>query len=267
MSDGHFETETMHRLCDLAHAYPTCDVVAITGDWAGILPDAWNEWPQKLKLSVPGNHDSTETFARLCKWKCRTPWLVQDQERAFIGVDTSDLRNPFGTVEDQLEPFWNDIANALAVVILTHQWPLKHETISIGRLLAKFIENRRLLILDGHNHPRGTKWEDGATIHEVVCDRSTVISCKPPRGHAHLITWSSGVFHCEEIHGKDQRTRVHNRVAIPLSKIAITTRNKRRPKSKVNRVFKPSWIVCDCGMSSRRAWRKCKFCRRPLPLS
>lgn len=45
--------------------------------------------------------------------------------------------------------------------------------IPIGQLLAKFIEDRQLLILDGHNHPRGTRWEDEAKIHEVVCHRST----------------------------------------------------------------------------------------------
>jgi hypothetical protein len=55
----------MARLSDLAIGQPKWDVVALTGDSAGVLPEHWNDWPQPLKLSVPGNHDSPETFLHL----------------------------------------------------------------------------------------------------------------------------------------------------------------------------------------------------------
>jgi hypothetical protein len=54
----------MGRLDNLARARSKCDVVALTGDWAGVLPAQWDQWPQRFKLSVPGNHDSANF--RLC---------------------------------------------------------------------------------------------------------------------------------------------------------------------------------------------------------
>lgn len=74
ISDPHFETwETMPRLNNLAHSLSDCDVVALTGDCTSKdnkqLPKKWNEWPQRLKLSVPGNHDLPHTFDRLSNWE------------------------------------------------------------------------------------------------------------------------------------------------------------------------------------------------------
>src|SRR5438045_83244 len=70
ISDPHFETwETMPRLSNFTHAHPECDVVAVTGDCTSKgntqLPAEWNQWPQRIKLSVPGNHDLGDTFDRL----------------------------------------------------------------------------------------------------------------------------------------------------------------------------------------------------------
>ena len=93
----------MARLSDLANRHSEWEVVALTGDCAGVLPDHWNDWPQSLRLSVPGNHDSPETFLNLTSWIHNAPWFSRHNDLAFLGIDTSDLSSPFGRLEEQLE--------------------------------------------------------------------------------------------------------------------------------------------------------------------
>lgn len=123
ISDMHdWHGNTLKGLGRLAEKRSDVDVVAVTGDcfrWSNRkpLPDSLNAWPQRLKLSVPGNHDGKETFASLREpeWDHRTPYvclLRWDEEEAkpyvvrkewdrlkpyvyhqnditFIGLDTS----------------------------------------------------------------------------------------------------------------------------------------------------------------------------------
>src|SRR5215467_14587138 len=90
ISDPHAQTETMFRLDGHAHSVADCDVIALTGDCtsssAPQLSDALNSWPQKLKLSVPGNHDFPDTFDLLPAWRHQTPWSATLDDILFIGL-------------------------------------------------------------------------------------------------------------------------------------------------------------------------------------
>src|SRR6266536_1951376 len=119
ISDLHAQGETMNRIGNLVRAV-VCDIVALTGDCQKPLPADWNDWPQHFKLSVPGNHDSSETFVNLHNWTTKTPWFTRHNELGIIGIDTSDLKNPFATLEAQLENFMKSSRSLplLAVILL-----------------------------------------------------------------------------------------------------------------------------------------------------
>lgn len=220
----------MARLSDLAKSHPKWDVVALTGDCSGVLPGDWNDWPQSLKLSVSGNHDSSATFAHLNSWVHKTPWFLRHDELVFLGIDTSDLSHPFAKLEDQLDAFWDeDIKSVSVFVLLTHQWPLDHELDQAGQLLAKFIGKSQLLVLDGHNHPRGTKWDMNASLGPIPCFRSTVISCNAPKGTGHLITWNGKRLDCEAVRGEHEKRRP---VVMSAASIKFSTEPPRGKKSQ-----------------------------------
>lgn len=255
----------MSRLSDLANGHPKWDVVALTGDCAGVLPESWNDWPQSIKLSVPGNHDSPETFAHLTSWIHETPWFHRHNDLAFLGIDTSDLTGPFGALEEQLDAFWDeDIAGVSGFVVLTHQWPSDNEVDRAGELLAKFIDKRQLLILDGHNHPHGTNWEMNAKLGPIACFRSTVISCNAPKGTGHLLTWNSKRFHCETVRGEYEKPA---REVIPSFRIKFgvqTTSRKATPKESRGPRLSGVWIECKCGLSQKKSRSTCNFCGKAL---
>lgn len=247
----------MARLSDLANGNSSWDVIALTGDCAGVLPDHWNEWPQSLKLSVPGNHDSPETFVHLTSWIHKTPWFCRYNDLAFLGIDTSDLRRPFGTLKEQLDAFWDEpLAGVSAFVVLTHQWPLDDEVDGAGQLLGKFVDKRQLLVLDGHNHPRGSNWDMNAKLGSNSCFRSTVISCNKPKGTGHLIKWNDNVFDCEDVRGEYEKPK---QVIVLASSLKFSTAPSRIGKSELN-----PWTACKCGLSQKRSRRSCKFCGRAL---
>ena len=252
----------MARLSDLASGHPKWDVVALTGDCAGVLPEHWNDWPQSLKLSVPGNHDSPETFVHLTSWIHETPWFRRHNDLAFLGIDTSDLRSPFGTLEEQLDAFWDeDIKSVSGFVLLTHQWPPDNEVDGAGQLLAKFIDKRQLVVLDGHNHPRGTTWATNAKLGSMACSRSTVISCNVPKGNAHLVGWNGNGFDCEAVRGNEEKRK---RVVVPVSKIRFGIERHSKKESQTASVTRPNaWITCKCGLSQKRR-RICSFCGKAL---
>jgi hypothetical protein len=258
----------MARLSDLASEHPKWDVVALTGDCAGVLPEHWNDWPQLLKLSVPGNHDSPQTFVHLTNWIHNTPWFRRHDDLAFLGLDTSDQSNPFGTLGDQLDPFWDeDITGVSAFVVLTHKWPQDSEVDGAAELLAKFIDKRLLVVLDGHNHPRGTIWESNVTLGLIACFRSTVISCNVPKGNAHLLTWNSRDFDCETVRDEKPKRGVSRRVVIPASQIKFGVRPRRIKESHLRtetRAPRSMWIMCKCGLSQKRSHHPCSFCGRAL---
>jgi len=254
----------MARLSDLANRHPEWEVVALTGDCAGVLPDHWNDWPQSLRLSVPGN-DSPETFLHLTSWIHNAPWFSRHNDLAFLGIDTSDLSSPFGRLEEQLEPFWDeDITGVSGFVLLTHQWPLDNEVNGASQLLAKFINKRQLLVLDGHNHPRGTRWETNGELGTITCSRSTVISCNAPKGTGHLLTWNSNAFDCEAVRGKYEKPK---RVVIPASTIRFSVQPrpaKERQWNTGDTTSRDVWIKCKCGLSQKRSRSTCSFCGKPL---
>lgn len=253
----------MARLSDLANGHPNWDVIALTGDCAGVLPEHWNDWPQSVKLSVPGNHDSPETFVHLTSWIHETPWFRRHDDLALLGIDTSDLKSPFETLEEQLDGFWDeDITGVSGFVVLTHQW--SNDADGAGQLLAKFIDNRQLLVLDGHNHPRGTTWDTNAKLGPIVCSRSTVISCNVPKGGGHLLTWSNKAFDCETLRGEYEKPK---RVVIPLSRIKFDIQPSRAREGRLNTepvTARDTWITCKCGLSQKRIRRICSFCGKAL---
>ena len=83
ISDMHDSNgNTLKPLGRLAEKHSDVDVVAVTDDcfrWSNRTPlsDSLTAWPQRLKLSVPGNHDGKETFASLREpeWDHRTPYV------------------------------------------------------------------------------------------------------------------------------------------------------------------------------------------------
>src|SRR6266498_3595232 len=117
ISDLHAQGETMNRIGNLVRAV-VCDIVALTGDCQKPLPADWNDWPQHFKLSVPGNHDSSETFVNLHNWTTKTPWFTRHNELGIIGIDTSDLKNPFATLEAQLENFMKSSRSLLLLAVI-----------------------------------------------------------------------------------------------------------------------------------------------------
>ena len=261
ISDPHFQSETMVRISALASQQPSWDVVALTGDCAGVLPEEWNEWPQTLKLAVPGNHDSPDTFKHLTRWTSKTPWFLRHEDLAFLGIDTSDLSRPFRTLEEQLDAFWDENIDGVgAFVLLTHQWPLGEELADTGKLLSKFVDNRRLLVLDGHNHPRGTCWENSAKWGSITCYRSTVISCNAPKGSCQLLSWNTKGFACETVRGKYERPRRQTPNQVIFSRTSFDFSIEPRPTKET----RDPWVKCKCGLSQKRSRKGCRFCGRSL---
>ena len=80
-------------LGELARLRSDVDVIAFTGDYLWSqdqLPKSLNEWPQQLKLSVPGDHDGKKTFDLLCDWSHKTPYVIHSHDITFIGLDSSN---------------------------------------------------------------------------------------------------------------------------------------------------------------------------------
>jgi calcineurin-like phosphoesterase family protein len=201
----------MRRLNQLACSLPQCDVLALTGDCTSDLTDQlplhWDEWPQRLKLSVPGNHDCSHTFNLLPNWYHRAPWTCRLNELTFIGIDSS---NGFSDISHQLQQLNRpDIESGSALVLLSHRWPDSLEAKRVGEVLSELLNNRVLLVLHGHEHPSsfsGSLWEESANISHVMCYRSKVTSCsRPKRGRGHLITWENGGFRCFVVRSNDPR--------------------------------------------------------------
>lgn len=223
ISDPHFDTETMLRLGELARSRPECDVVALTGDCTSTgnkqLPASWNEWPQRLKLSVPGNHDLPHTFDLLQSWQCLRRWKYPRERPAplvrrlgeliFVGVDTSNLSNPFSELRNDLSKVSRYVEGGSVIVLLTHQWPSPGEADGVAEVVGEFVGDKTLLVLHGHKHPwysEGSEWESAARFGPLTYYRSKAISCKrPKRGRGHLIVWQGREFRFREVQAADPR--------------------------------------------------------------
>jgi hypothetical protein len=223
ISDPHYQTETMKRLDSLAHYHSDCDVVALTGDCTSStrtqLPEEWNDWPQRLKLAVPGNHDELDTFDLLDDWlwlqrspdieERAYPMIHQLDELVFVGIDTSKDIDPFSNVLTDLNLLYQlnptEASNGSALVLLTHRWPEPGAAEGMGDILQAFVGDRILLVLHGHKHPwyaEESEWKSSAKIGNLTHYRSKAISSqRQKRGSGHLIVWDGDQFKCSEVQG------------------------------------------------------------------
>lgn len=166
-----------------------------------VLPASWNGWPQRLKLIVPGNHDSPRTFSRLRTWLTESPSHCLLNDVDFVGVDTSD---GFGGVISQLTQVLRTVPLGSAAVIASHRWPADPadcEQVGLG-LRAVFGE-RPLLFVHGHDHRfGGTECDDQAVLGGRQCFRSRLASCAQSlRGRVHVLAWTGHTFVCESVSG------------------------------------------------------------------
>jgi predicted phosphodiesterase len=199
ISDPHGESESMARLDNLARLCADCDVVALTGDCTSFrldqLPPEWGGWPQRLKLSVPGNHDLPHTFDRLHGWHHHVPWTQRFDDLLFISLDSPFARE----VEKYLRDI--DLESARGVILLSHTRPQD----SLADILRAFVGSRSFLILHGHEHPTGfggTQWDQTGLLADKPYFRSHVCSSNTfRRGLGHRIKWWGGSFQCSVVQG------------------------------------------------------------------
>lgn len=177
-------------------------MVAVTGDVvkkdALELPEAWNSWPQPIKLAIPGNHgDHSMAFRLLDQWQTTAPWAGVRQRCLFVclGIKfTDDMRPWLLNVREQSAK-----EGLRAVVVLSHCRPRGTALDSLRQLSEK----TPLLILHGDEHPKGfsgLEWRTPCDGEGVF--RSNVCSSPPYRedgtaekGLAHVIQLcSNGEF-------------------------------------------------------------------------
>jgi 3',5'-cyclic AMP phosphodiesterase CpdA len=203
ISDPHAESRTMRNLTKLAIRRKDCDVIALTGDCTSStmreIPAEWNEWPQRYKLAVPGNHDDVGTYASLTKWICGAPWKKELKDLTFVGLDTAtDVTCE--NVNAQLRDVSASWLFTPAVVVLLHQWPTYVDKVKFGALFRKYFRDKPSQFLHGHNHPSsfiGYEWHEREEVGEFCCYRSRIYSAKQNSGLAHRIVWEEGQFSCE----------------------------------------------------------------------
>ena len=196
ISDPHADAKSMSRIHNLATSYPEWDVVALTGDCASqmhkTVPPDWDKWPQKLKLSVPGNHDLPETFQSLETWEHKAPWA-----KTICSTFSFHLAlNRHSVVPDFLKMIKNHIwACSSAIVLLCHERP----TESLLKTLQSFRGTEKVLILHGHNHGNGFPgaiWESSELIGHKSFFRSHICSSFGPLyGRCRYIEYQDKTFH------------------------------------------------------------------------
>lgn len=207
ISDPHAQTETMERLHNLVLAQEDCDVVALTGDCVSEsckqIPQAWNLWPQKLLLSVPGNHDLDNTFDNLGYWEHRPPWVRRFDDLIFVGLAKLSAAPIAEEISKQGCLEWE---GCRAVVLLSHRRPVFNPSTDLANFLMAFVGSRPLLVLHGDYHPSGfcgAMWDDTERLGDGLVFRSNVYSAASGRrGLGHRIEWNGKIFHCTEVRGK-----------------------------------------------------------------
>jgi hypothetical protein len=195
----------MSRLHRLAMLEDQCRVVALTGDYVSTLnlqlPAEWDDWPQPVKLSVPGNHGNhSQAFARLSNWIHLAPWSYQVEDLLFIGLDLLSSRC--------WEQFISDLsahhqAHIVGLVLLTHERPRPLIHTPLFTALANMVDVSRLLILHGDDHPGQfqSEWDDGESFGGRSFFRSNVCSSGGSNhwGGGHRITWRYRTFWHERV--------------------------------------------------------------------
>lgn len=209
ISDPHADTKSMRCIHNLATGYPEWDVVALTGDCASpmhkTVPSDWNRWPQKLKLSVPGNHDLADTFQSLDEWEHRAPWARQFEDMLFIGLKSAYVVPEF--IKKIKKDIWS---SSRAIVLLCHERP----TDDLLKKLYTFWGSQKVLILHGHNHGNGFPgaiWKSSELIEGKSFCRSHVCSSFGPiYGLCHYIEYRDGIFHHCLAQGPEQRLTIEH---------------------------------------------------------
>ena len=226
-----WDGQTLKYLEGFVKSHSKADVVAVTGDCflsnKNPLPDSWNTWPHRLKLSVPGNHDGKKTFDRLIKWNHTAPYVclhgwdeVKEEhyvvrhkwdrlesyvshpyDITFIGLDGSKVPITGKEMKDQINELDASLTETgSALVILSHWWPQADEVPQVWEMMLKLCGRRRsLLILCGHEHHRLSerpRWSGPVYIQGkgVKCYCSHVFS-QEDKGN--LITWDGDCFVCK----------------------------------------------------------------------
>jgi hypothetical protein len=190
----------MIRLNNLAKLCSRCDIVAHTGDCVSQtcdqLPAEWDKWPQRLKLSVPGNHDYDHTFDLLQTWHHRTPWACRLEDLVFVGLDPCLLEHGAGSRQQPI-----DLKDARGVVALLHRRPEDR----FLNALSVVVGSKALLILHGHEHPNcfsGSEWDESGQVGSRPYFRSKVCSSvSRKRGLGHIILWTDESFACMQVQG------------------------------------------------------------------
>jgi hypothetical protein len=212
ISDPHAQTETMRRLNSLALAESTCEVVALTGDVVNNscdkLPTHWDSWPQRVKLSAPGNHDDhSRPFQHLRKWEHLVPWGCSVQDLLFVGLGLKPALWPENLAAGlrAARQRQADRKDSRGVVLLTHYNPLSQGGRRFCDVLSEFVDGRELLILHGHNHPStfpGSFWNHSEELLGKRIFRSHVCSSSNrSRGLGHRITWDGVTFTSCKVQG------------------------------------------------------------------
>jgi len=169
------------------------------------LPASWSDWPQSLKLAVPGDHDQTTTFDELNTWISNTPWRCHLNDIVFIGIDT---RMGWAQLAQQIENSLCNIERLRALALLFHHWPNESNAAFIASLLKQYAHSLSILVMHGHIHPRNSEdpeWDDQAKLAGLPCYRSKMISsARRSRGSGALITWDGSRFRHKVVQGSLQ---------------------------------------------------------------
>lgn len=218
-SDTHGESKSIDLLNTLILKNPGVDVLAHTGDVvnssSNTAPDLWNEFPQKIKLSVPGNHEnSREAYANLTNWIHQTPWQYFVDDLFFASLNRPhDSNRVMELYDSYIKPNKSIIAG---IVFLTHEWLLRYpyhvlseeEKKHLGELYLYVSQKHPVLVLHGHDHNEGKEegftdgavWEPKAQLGEFTYCRSNICSSSSlHRGLTHLIRWENRRFTCQEL--------------------------------------------------------------------
>jgi hypothetical protein len=214
MSDPHGETETMTRLNSLAKFDADCEVVALTGDCVSRarpqVPREWDEWPQRLKFSVPGNHDHADTFDQLRTWKHQAPWACRVEDLLFVGVGLSLSESTARCLSSR------GSEDVRGIVLLCHERPRLEEH-RLANMVSAFVGLRELLILHGDEHPwtfSGAEWDESGVLGDRHYYRSRIYSAKSGRrGLCHRILWFGDAFRCVAVQGSMAPIRLRGPVA------------------------------------------------------
>ena len=205
ISDTHAQPETLRRIDALVEQYSSCNILALTGDCTSSMlekvPRLWNDYPQELKLAVPGNHDDEDVFSSLTDWIHKTPWTTTYHELLFVGINTEsqtqNLRQNMSAIDRK------SIKQCEGVVLLAHDWRQSIDDAVHHGLVKDIRHNKPILILHGHDHPRefsGSYWSVPDKGQDQLMYKSHVCSSVSRwRGLGHLIVWKDGTFSCEMV--------------------------------------------------------------------